>query len=614
MKKKNRILLAMCMAFCMMLCLLPVHAAAEDARPVVKIDVSGEITKTDDYEITSSNIKLLQPDKIYELTGTTTKTINYWGSNDLNAIRTFYLRLNNVTTGNITGTNSDGAKVVVDVPAGTVNNIGSMYSVDLNITGSGTINATSLGVTQSTRVPNKLYIKDTTIVTHVARNSDGWEGECVLAGSANVTYIGNGKYAPLKLGQKIGNTHSLTIQDNAKLYCLQDDSKPVPDSSVSGMEIFENATLTLKDNGYLEAHGMDSTGEYAGYGLVTYSDIKVQDNATIKAIGYDVGLCAEGNLTVTGGSITAESSSSNGIYASGTIDISNADIDAKGYYPAIFGGKSVSISDSTVKAEATGNCAIFSRGSVTLKDSLVKATAPDDDRGINANSGVKVSGCWIQTSGTETLADDPDTIADSVLFNKNKGKTIGNAALLADETIEKDMTLDIGEGTSLTVPEGKTLTNNGTINLKGTLNRDGTIICNSHIGGTATCTEKAKCDICLEPYGELAPDNHSDLKHVDAKAATKTSEGNIEYWYCSGCGKYFSDANAENEITEADTITAKLKDDQKNDNNNDPAGETKSTKTGDDTNLAMWLALLALSGSSAAGITIVSRKKRHSGR
>ena len=79
-----------------------------------------------------------------------------------------------------------------------------------------------------------------------------------------------------------------------------------------------------------------------------------------------------------------------------------------------------------------------------------------------------------------------------------------------------------------------------------------------HSGGKATCTQNAVCEICKESYGSLDPNNHTDLKHIDAKAATAAAEGNIEYWYCDGCKKYFSDAAATKEITKAATVTAKL--------------------------------------------------------
>lgn len=80
----------------------------------------------------------------------------------------------------------------------------------------------------------------------------------------------------------------------------------------------------------------------------------------------------------------------------------------------------------------------------------------------------------------------------------------------------------------------------------------------AHSGGKATCKAKAVCDICKESYGSLDQNSHADLKHIAAKAATAAAEGNIEYWYCEYCDKYFSDAAAAKEITKADTVTAKL--------------------------------------------------------
>ena len=121
---------------------------------------------------------------------------------------------------------------------------------------------------------------------------------------------------------------------------------------------------------------------------------------------------------------------------------------------------------------------------------------------------------------------------------------------------------------------------------------------NEHTGGTATCKDKAKCEVCGESYGKLDPNNHANLKHIDAKAATKTSEGNIEYWYCDGCNKYYKDAKATQEITKAQTVTAKLPDD------------SKSSQTGDNFNLALWIALLFISGGAVTVTTVYGRKKK----
>ena len=76
-------------------------------------------------------------------------------------------------------------------------------------------------------------------------------------------------------------------------------------------------------------------------------------------------------------------------------------------------------------------------------------------------------------------------------------------------------------------------------------------------GGTATCTEKAKCRVCGAEYGDLNPAHHANLVNVPAKAATTSAEGNIEYWHCGGCGKYYKDAAAQDEIKQEDTVIAK---------------------------------------------------------
>lgn len=108
-----------------------------------------------------------------------------------------------------------------------------------------------------------------------------------------------------------------------------------------------------------------------------------------------------------------------------------------------------------------------------------------------------------------------------------------------------------------------------------------------HTGGTATCTDKAVCDICGQGYGEPDGNNHTKLEHFPAKEATAEAEGNIEYWYCSICGRYYGDAAAETEITKASTVTEKL------------------PSTGD--NGVLYLALLFIAGSIC---TVLAEKHR----
>ena len=145
------------------------------------------------------------------------------------------------------------------------------------------------------------------------------------------------------------------------------------------------------------------------------------------------------------------------------------------------------------------------------------------------------------------------------------------------------------------------------INDCGACRADGNFACDC--GYCYDCARELEpdkhCDYCGEEYGAPAPNNHADLKHFPAKAATKTAEGNIEYWYCSGCGKYFKDAAATKEIAKADTVIAKLPDD------------SEPPHTGDNSHRALWMALLFVSGGLLT-VTVIKgveteqkRGKRH---
>ena len=90
-----------------------------------------------------------------------------------------------------------------------------------------------------------------------------------------------------------------------------------------------------------------------------------------------------------------------------------------------------------------------------------------------------------------------------------------------------------------------------------------------------TCTEKGNieywyCEACRKYFQDealtkelkqeetIVPATGHNLTKVDEKKPTVDAAGNIEYWYCEVCDKYFSDEKAEHEITLEDTIIAKL--------------------------------------------------------
>lgn len=139
---------------------------------------------------------------------------------------------------------------------------------------------------------------------------------------------------------------------------------------------------------------------------------------------------------------------------------------------------------------------------------------------------------------------------------------------------------------------------------------------------TGTCA-------CGESFGDLAPDNHDGLRRVAKVNATSAADGNIEYWYCSGCGKYYLDAAATKEITYKDTILPaiglRIVDDVKVWGPGDkPLGVifhkeynsftvqidgVKSADTGDSFPMGGMTAALFISGGALALMSIRARRK-----
>ena len=109
-----------------------------------------------------------------------------------------------------------------------------------------------------------------------------------------------------------------------------------------------------------------------------------------------------------------------------------------------------------------------------------------------------------------------------------------------------------------------------------------------------------KADIA---YAYDYPHIHEAIK-VEAVAPTIDKEGNIEYWYCPDCGKYFADKELTKELTYEDTLIAKLSKENAAEKNDD------TPKTGD-TGSMMALAIMALIATSGiAGVTVISRRRK----
>lgn len=137
----------------------------------------------------------------------------------------------------------------------------------------------------------------------------------------------------------------------------------------------------------------------------------------------------------------------------------------------------------------------------------------------------------------------------------------------------------------------------------------------NHTGGTATCVQQAACDVCGAAYGDVDPARHAVLQRVAAQPATQEHEGNVEYWFCADCGKYFADADGKEEIDESDLVTEKLPPEApetpKPDPDPKPAADAKAPQTDDAFHPALLLAAMALCAAAAVGTFLVPKRRKH---
>lgn len=288
--------------------------------------------------------------------------------------------------------------------------------------------------------------------------------------------------------------------------------------------------------------------------------ITISEGATVIANAEDESafpaIYGNGGIVIKNSKVSAVSGGDAAIFSPETIIISEkAEIDANGYYAAINASEDVMISDSVVNATAAEDAAIYSGADVAITNSAVYANGVIGNEGILADGTASIAHSWIVTSGAETFEGE---IENTALFHQTNGTLIGTLSLSNDVVLPFGSSLNFADGSQLTIEKGTTFTNNGTITGSIRIVNNGTLLCNSHVGGIADCVQCAVCAVCGNAYGNVDVMHHKHLEKVNAASATHLQEGNITYWHCDDCDRYFTDQDAKKEITYADTILSKL--------------------------------------------------------
>lgn len=221
-------------------------------------------------------------------------------------------------------------------------------------------------------------------------------------------------------------------------------------------------------------------------------------------------------LTVSNKSnVTVDSNGDSGIYILNQCKISDSTLKVQGYYDAIFGDNDINIVNSKIESTSTGNQGNYA---IYSNDHTISVTGNSD---ITANAGMDADQIVISPTTGQMLEVKVGNLAE--------GET--GAAHFNDSPYTEPVTFTAADD----------LWTYTYVHIKP----------HTHIGGTATCTDPAICDDCGKPYGNAL--GHKAVK-TEAKAPTCTEDGNIEYWYCDACGKYFSDEALTEEIIKEKTV------------------------------------------------------------
>ena len=384
--------------------------------------------------------------------------------------------------------------------------------------------------------PQTLYVGSTTISAGYWTSSDGgttWAHQKNQPEGNNYIYYD---------GQGTLELHNATIQGGSNtgsapfgsgIYALCSSNQPVAltieligTNTITGTYgIFLNAEISADSN------GTDATLTITG-----------EDNGSLGVSGSSHGIfvisgTGNASLNINDASVVAKTTQTFSGYAGVCVQSGASATDS----PNI----SLSVDGGSLTASGTGSNdgILFYVGQSQATGATTSLTVSENAIVDARNGGISA----LKISETLPTPTPTGNNSSGIVFDDKNGTVYGSVALQDDLTIGAGETLTIGDGASLTVPDGKTLTNNGTVTVEegGTLTNNGSLDCNHHTGGTATCTEKAKCDLCGAEYGDFLP--HS-LTKTEAKAPTCTVVGNEAYWTCGNCGKYFSDGNGNTEI------------------------------------------------------------------
>lgn len=504
---------------------------------------------------------------------------------------------------------------------------GNSNSLTVNLIGNNQISSTSENYFPIYIDNGDVTIKGTNADTlTLESNSDSLSGSfCNLTIDGCILDVTSHNWGGITTGNgeiSIKNNAKVTV-DSQAIAIWGDNGIQISDSSVyATTKGEEQNTLTSYgvisiSNSTVEATGTSSTAFPSIYAA---GDINVSSNSNVEATSSGMrGIFTDSDMMVTDSTVTATGTTAEGMVVVGALSLTNSKLTASSkpndYIPAIV-TKNFSITNSEVTANGGFDLLDWNEGNT---DGISLSITPANGK----LAEFKVDGDnWDGSAAAHFKEGSESPYDTAVNFSANEMNWLGAYRYI-----------HIGE--------------------------------HIHTGGTATCELSAVCEDCGRAYGNAL--GHSAVK-TEAKEATCTEDGNSEYWYCDMCGKYFSDETLTKEIKKEETVVKatghdiELKNAKETtctaegytgdkvckicgeviekgkailklahsyqdgkctvcgaaDPNYKPTepetpdkGDTESPQTGDNSHMALWIALLFVSGAGLFGATVYNKKRKY---
>lgn len=256
-----------------------------------------------------------------------------------------------------------------------------------------------------------------------------------------------------------------------------------------------------------------------------------------------------GKLNITGGEIKSQAAGGSAVQNWGEAQISGGTITAENGAASIYAlawdpqyTSDLLISDG---AKIDGTVLVEQNGGTGIPSLTMEGGVLNGDIQARVNSDVKIQGGSV--SGTITADETADLVLSGGSYAKKPdSKYITGTSIGLSKAGEASVTYYIGTQEEMERKISETVSGDSVVvvsgNVDADITADGVTVTNEGDGSVVINGQDVEKD------GEEIVTHTHKLQKVEAKAPTCTEEGNRAYWYCEGCGKYFGDENAVNEI------------------------------------------------------------------